>query len=182
MRALLHPVMLALLVLIGGPTAAAADLSPRTKPVSADRVLPMAVTVNGVEGGVWLLVEHDGALYAPGAAFEEWRVLLNAEIKPINFKGQSFWPLSAIPGYLSKTNFANQSVELQFSPQAFAATRLAGATAKRPVVSPVLPSLMFSYDLNYTKSELRNAPAVEDLSALTEIGLSTQLGVLLIFP
>ena len=179
MCALLHPAALVLLLLIGIHTATAADLSPTTKPVaSADRVLPMAVTVNGVEGGVWLLVEHDGALYAPGAAFEEWRVLLNAEIKPINFKGQNFWPLSAIPGYLSKTNFANQSVELQFSPQAFAATRLAGATAKRPVVSPVLPSVMFSYDLNYTKSELRNAPSVEDLSALTEIGLSIQLGVL----
>lgn len=145
---------------------------------SGDKVLPMEVTVNGARSGTWLFVERAGNLYVEREAFDEWRVIVNADTKPIEFKNQQFWPLSAVPGYNAKINFANQSVELLFSPQSFTAIRLANTVTKRPVVNPVLPSIFFNYDVNYSKSYLRAAPTPEDLSALTELGVSNNLGVL----
>lgn len=138
----------------------------------------MEVTINGTKSGTWLFVERAGVLYVQRDAFEEWRIIVNAETKPIEFKGQQYWPLYAVPGFNAKIDFANQSVNLLFSPQSFATTRLANAISKRPVVSPVLPSVFFNYDLNYSKSYLRAAPSIEDLSMLTEIGASIGLGVL----
>ena len=137
----------------------------------------MEVTINGAKSGTWLFVERAGALYVQRDAFDEWRVIVNGDTKPIEFKGQQYWPLSAVPGFNSKIDFANQSVQLLFSPQSFAITRLADPVSKRPVISPVLPSVFFNYDLNYTKSYLRAAPSLDDLSVLTELGASTTLGV-----
>lgn len=164
---------------VGIATADPKALSVTEKPITAgDRILPMEVTINGAKSGTWLFVERAGTLYVERDAFEEWRIIVNADTKAIEFKGHQYWPLSAVPGFNAKINFANQSLDLLFSPQSFAETRLAGAISKRPVISPVLPSVFFNYDLNYSKSYLQAAPTVQDLSALTEIGLSTGLGVL----
>ena len=152
------------------------DVSSTT--TSTDKILPMEVTVNGAKSGTWLFVERAGVLYVQREAFDEWRIIVNTDTKPIDFKGQPFMPLSVVPGYNAKINFANQSVELLFSPQSFTAIRLANAVSKRPVISPVLPSVFFNYDLNYTTSYLRAAPRIEDLSVLTELGYSNSLGVL----
>jgi outer membrane usher protein len=173
---------LALLICVNSATAAepSSSSSVNAKPAasSTDRVLPMEVTVNGAKSGTWLFVERAGTLYVQREAFDEWRIIVNADTKPIEFKGQQYWPLSAVPGYNAKINFANQSVELLFSPQSFTAIRLANVVSKRPVVSPVLPSVFFNYDINYSTSYLRAAPRIEDLSALTELGFSSNLGVL----
>src|SRR5512139_3408449 len=109
---------------------------------AADRILPLEVILNGVNTGTWLLLERNGAMYAPSDAFTEWRVQLPSEAKPIDFRlhDESYWPLSAIPGYSFKVDFTSQSAELAFSPEVFAGTRLAREKAARPVVSPVLPS------------------------------------------
>lgn len=145
-----------------------------------DRILPLEVVINGAKSGTWLLLERGGVMYAPFDAFEEWRVQLPPDAKPIDFKlyDQTYWPLSAVPGYKFKLDFANQSAELLFSPDAFAATRLSQKTSKRPEVSPVLPSLFLNYDFNYSTSVMRNAPTVRDLGLLTEIGASNSWGVL----
>ena len=134
--------------------------------------------INGAKSGTWLLVQRAGDLYAPRDAFEEWRVQKRADVPPIRFKGEDYWPLSAVPGYRAKIDFANQSVELLFSPDAFSATRLTQEMYKRAVVSPVLPSVFFNYDLNYTGSTLRDAPSVNDLGMLSEFGISNRWGVL----
>lgn len=175
-----HFGLLALILLMSIGTAVAyptALLLSKTLS-SNDRILPMEVTINGAKSGTWLFIERTGVLYVQRDAFEEWRIIVNAETKPIEFKGQQYWPLYAVPGFNAKIDFANQSVELLFSPQSFAATRLTGATSKRPVISPVLPSIFFNYDLNYSKSYLTDAPSTEDLSMLNEIGVSSGLGVL----
>jgi outer membrane usher protein len=145
-----------------------------------DRILPLEVVINGTKSGTWLLLEREGKLYAPYDAFVEWRVQLPDDAKPIDFKlhDQAYWPLSAVPGYKFKLDFATQSAELLFSPQAFSATRLTQERSKRPVVSPVLPSLFFNYDLNYSTSVLKNSPNVRDLGLLAEIGASNSWGVL----
>jgi len=157
---------------------AASTASPANQ--IAERILPLEVVVNGSKSGTWLLLERGGVMYAPFEAFEEWRVQLPPDAKPIDFKlhDQTYWPLSAVPGYKFKLDFANQSAELLFSPEAFAATRLTQEMSKKPVVSPVLPSVFFNYDLNYSTSILRNAPTAKDLGLLTEIGFSNSWGVL----
>lgn len=147
---------------------------------SVNRILPLEVVVNGTKSGTWLLLERGGEMYAPADAFAEWRVQLPPNAKPIDFKlqGQPYFPLSAIPGYKFKLNFADQSAELLFSPDAFAATRLTQEASKRPVVSPVLPSLFLNYDWNYLTSTQNNAPIAKDLGVITELGASNSLGVL----
>lgn len=145
---------------------------------SADKALPMEVTVNGAKGGSWLFIERAGALYVQRDAFEEWRIVLDKDVQPIEFRGQKFWPLDAVNGYKAKINFANQSVDFLFSPKSFSAVRLAKETSKPLIISPVLPSVFFNYDLNYSTSYLKAAPRIEDLSALAELGFSNNLGVL----
>lgn len=158
-------------------TCAAAAQTPPANP-GEDHVVPMEVTVNGAKSGTWLFLERGGVLYAPRDAFEDWRVELQPGTPSSDFKGVPYFPLSAVAGFEAKMDFANQSVELSFSPQAFAATRLAGQAATRPALSPVMPSLFFNYQLNYADTELRDAADIQDLGVLTELGFSTGLGVL----
>ena len=145
-----------------------------------DRILPLEVIVNGTKSGTWLLLERDDNIYAPRDAFEEWRVNLPPDAAPIDFKlyDQAYWPLAAIPGYRFKFDFASQSAELLFSPEVFASTRLIQEKSKRPVISPVLPSMFFNYDLSYSSSFLKNSADVKDLGLLSEIGASNSWGVL----
>jgi outer membrane usher protein len=163
------------------PLSRAADLPSATTITTphdmSDRISSMEVTVNGSKSGTWLFVERANTLYVQKEALDEWRILINKTALAIEFHGQSFYPLSAVPGYDAKIDFANQSVELLFAPQSFAVTKLGSITEKRPVVSPVMPSLFLNYDTNYTRSELREAPSTEDLSVLTEVGMSNGLGV-----
>ena len=155
--------------LCSAPPLAAAEL---------DRLLPLEVVINGYNSGTWLLLEYDGKLYAPHDAFEDWRVQLPAEAQSIAYKGQNYWPLFTVPGYQAKLNTAEQSLQLLFSPSVFSATRLTQEGYKKPVLSEVLPSAFFNYDLNYARSELRDAPAIEDLGLLGELGFSNGWGLL----
>lgn len=147
-------------------------------PKKLDKIIPMEVTINGAKSGTWLFLERAGALYVERDAFAEWRIIINNDTKAIAYKGQQFLPLYAIPGFDATIDFPNQSVALVFSPKSFATTRLNGAISKRPVVSEVLPSVFLNYDINYNKSYLRAAPNIEDLSVLTELGASNNLGVI----
>lgn len=145
---------------------------------ATERLLPLEVTVNGAKGGVWLLIEKLGALYAPRDAFEEWRVKADPAATAIDYRGTEYLPLAGIPGYGAKVNFGNQSVELTFSPQAFAATRLTAEVNKRPVLSPAMPSAFLNYDLSHTTLAPRNGATTRELGMLTELGFSNAWGVL----
>lgn len=142
-----------------------------------DQLMPLEVLVNGAKSGAWLLLERRGVLYAPRDAFDEWRLQVPASAEAIDFRGQSFWPLAAIPGFKSRIDYSSQTVELLFSPQAFAASRLTREVVKTPVVSPVLPSLFVNYDASYSRSSFRDSAGTGDLGVLAEAGASTSLGV-----
>lgn len=145
---------------------------------TADKIVPLEVIVNGSKTGTWLLVEHAGALHAPRDAFEEWRVRLDSNAKSINFKGQDYWPLSAVPGYRSSVNFAEQSLDLAFSAQAFAETHLGLRLSTELSIDPAVPSVFVNYDVNYQRTEVRGGASIENLGMLTEVGFSSDLGVL----
>ncbi|MBK9521590.1 MAG: hypothetical protein IPO13_08260 [Rhodocyclaceae bacterium] len=149
-----------------------------TTPAAVDHLLPMEVTVNGSQGGVWLFIERAGALYAPCEAFTEWRVRTDPDPQIIRFRGQDYCPLNQIPGYRSNINFANQSVDLQFSPNAFNETRVGLKMADTLTVDPAVPSVFFNYDVNYQRSQYRDAPNLDNLGIVSEVGYSSDLGVL----
>jgi outer membrane usher protein len=161
-----------------------AAVAPPTPPTlqagtgTAERILPLEVTVNGTKSGTWLLLERLGVLYAPREAFDEWRVQVRGETQAITYKGTEYLPLTAIPGFGAKVNFGNQSIDLTFSPQVFAATRLTTELNKKPVLSPVMPSFFANYDLNFSTVASRDASTVKDLGMLTELGFSNAWGVL----
>ena len=158
--------------------AACVCSSPSLAASEPSRLLSLEVAVNGQKTGTWLLLEQDDKLYAPSDAFEEWRVQLDPATQSVSHKGQNYWPLDTVTGYQGKLNVAEQSLDVLFSPSVFSATRLTEEANKKPVLSAVLPSAFFNYDLNYARSELRAAPAIEDLGMLGEVGISNAWGLL----
>jgi outer membrane usher protein len=138
----------------------------------------MEVTVNGTHSGTWLVLEHEGTLFAPRAAFDDWRIPLNPAAPSITFKGQTYSSLAAVPGYRSTVNFADQSLELLFSPEAFSRSHIGSTRSLVPEVGAAIPSVFLNYDLNYQRVESRLSDAQQDLGMLTEIGYSSAWGVL----
>jgi outer membrane usher protein len=158
-------------------TSHAETNAPRVK-TSTDRVTPLEVIVNGTRSGTWLMVEHDNALYAPRAAFEDWRIALKATAPHINFRGEEYWALASVAGYRSTLNIADQSLDVLFSPDAFARTQLGSPVSKVPAIGATLTSVFLNYDLTYQRTESSARNTLQNLGMLGEIGISSGLGVL----
>lgn len=151
---------------------AAAEAEPAT------RIIPLEVSVNGARAGSWVLMERGGALYAQPEAFEEWRINRDPRAPALVYRGETWYPLGSLPGYSARFNLAEQSLQLNFSPAAFATTRVSQPVAERPAVSRPLTTVFANYDLSYTRSDLRGLSATNDVGALTELGVSGSAGVL----
>ncbi len=171
------PLVLSLWLGVSG-LAVSQTVLAKPSAVAAERPLPLDVVVNGSKTGTWLLIEREGLLYAPKDAFDEWRVSLRPSVQSIRIKDIEYFPLAGVPGFESDLNYADQSINIKFSPLAFSATQLQQERSKQPVVTSVLPSVFVNYDLNYAASVLRAAPTVKDLGLLSEIGASNEWGVL----
>jgi outer membrane usher protein len=154
------------------PPSAATDASRR------DRILPLEVSVNGAKASSWTLLERDGTLYAPVDAFDEWRLNRAPGVASITHLGQQWFPLASVPGFKAQMNYANQSVDLVFSPSAFAATRLGSGAAERPPVTEAAPAVFVNYDLNFNQSTARESSTIRDLGGLAEVGFANRWGVL----
>ncbi|WP_167772855.1 fimbria/pilus outer membrane usher protein [Ramlibacter humi] len=156
------------------------DLAPMpatARNEAGTRLLPLEVIVNGSRSGNWLLLERDGALHAPEEAFTEWRLARPAQA-PVEFRGQRWHPLSSVAGFEPVLDPVSQVLQLQFSPAAFAATRLSPEAAPRPPVTPAIPAAFLNYDVDFTAQSQRGAAATRDFGALLEAGLSGSAGVL----
>ena len=140
--------------------------------------MPLAVVINGASSGIWVLVQRGGVLYAPADAFEDWRLEVAPNAPSITFRGQKYIALTAIPGFEAKLDVATQTVDLKFSPKAFATLRMTSQIEERPKPSPVLPSVFFNYDVSYQHSIVKGDRGTRDLGVLSEAGLSTGWGVL----
>ncbi len=161
---------------LGGPWSPAA--AQQGQGATRERLIPLEVTINGSQGGSWALLERDGTLYAPAEAFDEWRVNRRPDAAPLSLRGQLWYPLGSVPGFQAQLNLANQSVDLVFSPAAFAATRVAGSEESRPPLSPVEPALFLNFDTNLSYNKPRAAKATQEVGALAEVGWATNWGVL----
>ena len=163
------------------PAASPSSNAPESR-LAGDRLLPLEVFINSSKGGVWTLLERKGVLYAPDEAFEEWRLSHRPSAEGIEFQGQKWYALSAIPGFEARLNFATQSIDLVFSPSAFNDLRLTQEVMPRPPLSPTIPALFVNYDVNYAVNRLRHSvdagATAKDLGILTELGASGQWGLL----
>ena len=157
-----------------------ASLPSAVQPIQSTppRMMPLEITVNGAAAGSWVLMERSGVLYAPSDAFEEWRVNRRSNAEPVMHQGQSWYALTAVPGFSAQLNAANQSLELKFSPSAFAATRLTQPVAERPKLSPSVLAGFVNYDISYTRGSSPGLTATQNLGALMEFGVSNDWGVL----
>ena len=176
-----------------GLASASADNSRRDTPTiprrlqqpasvesSANRIqqLPLEVSINGEEVGSWVLLERDGTLFAPVDAFTEWRINRRPSAEPMLYQGRQWYALSSVPGFESKRNFSNQSVELKFSPQAFASTRLTPPASERLALTTPALSGFANYDISYTYAGASGSAATNDMGVLLELGVSSGWGVL----
>lgn len=160
------------------PPTPPAGLPPVKRDAPRLRLLPLEVTVNGGPVGSWTLLERDGVLYATADAFEEWRLTRLSTLEPFPYRDQLWYPLSAVPGFEAQLNFANQSVDLRFLPQAFASTRLATPLQLRPTLTPASLATFLNYDLSLTQAVRKGATTTRDLGGLFEIGVTGGWGVL----
>jgi len=146
--------------------------------LSAFKLRPLEVTVNGARAGDWVLLERDGVLYAPKAAFDEWRVLLRPNALSVDVRGQQHFALSDVAGFEAKIDPATQSLALTFAAKSFESTLQQEAQAIKLKPDTVLSSVFFNYDVNLAFNKPTGAPGSRDMGALTEIGVSTNAGVL----
>lgn len=174
-------IMAAVLIWIT-PAAATAQETRPSAPAGAtpvlDRIVPLEAIINGARAGAWPFVERQGGLFVGPDAIEEWRLRMPADTQPIRVRGVDFYPLAAFPGYSARVNFTTLAVDLSFSPDAFAGTRLTlERELQRPKPTPVLPSAFLNYDLNLQRSTARGNTASIDAGALLEAGVSGEWGV-----
>jgi outer membrane usher protein len=144
----------------------------------ADKFLSLEVLVNGVNGGVWPILDRDGVLYAPKTAFAEWRLVPQTKAVPVQVKGQTYLALSSVPGFQWTINYPAQTLDVQFSPAAFNATRVANEGVKRAATSAALFGGFLNYDINATRSKYTGTVNSNDVGAVVELGLTGSAGVL----
>ena len=153
-------------------------LAPEESGASRIQLLPLEININGEEVGSWVLFERDGILFAPLDAFTEWRINRRPGAESVVYQGQQWYALSSVPGFESKRNFSNQSVELKFAPQAFASTRLTQPVSERLALTTPALSGFANYDISYTHSAASGSAGTNDMGVLLELGVSSGWGVL----
>lgn len=143
---------------------------------TAERVLPLDVTVNKTPGGIWPIVSRAGVLHAPVEAFAVWRIEVPADTPTVDYRGLRYHPLPAIPGLDSRLDTEKNVLDLSVQAGAFAATRLTRELSTMLPRSEALPTLFLNYDINYNQAF--GISAGRDIGALGEAGWSSPWGVL----
>ena len=154
------------------------ESGPDALPQDKARLIPLEIFINGARAGDWVLLDLNGVLLAPIDAFEEWRLIRRSDVPGVPYRGQLYYPLSSVPGFEAHLNALNQSLDLKFLPSAFATTRLIQEAQRGAKVTEPLTSVFLNYDVSYTQQNFSGQLTTRDLGALTELGLSSRLGVL----
>jgi outer membrane usher protein len=154
------------------------SVAGRAQNAIADKFLSLEVVVNGVNGGTWPILDRSGVLYAPKTAFSEWRLVPQAKAVPVQVRGQTYLALSSVPGFQWNINYAAQTLDVQFSANAFSATRLSDDAVKRAATSEAMLGAFVNYDVNATRSQYTGTTNSNDVGAIVELGLTGSFGVL----
>jgi len=143
-----------------------------------ERVFPLDVIVNGTAGGIWPILERNGALFVPVDAFAAWRMKVPPDSEATQYKGLRYFPIASLPGAVVKLDSQNYLLNLTVAAESFAGTRLqlSRELAERPVLDPVVPSTFLNYDLSYTRAS--GTTTSVDMGMLGEAGWSGGLGLL----
>ena len=149
-----------------------ARAQPTATTRGTERLRPLEVRINQAKAGVWTLLERDGSLYAPEDALTEWRLNHPPAGSTIQVRGETWFPLNAIPGFEALFNEIEQSVDLVFSAAAFATTRLTRVGPERIVLSPVEPAVFLNYDLSGDHSAPRGQPSQQSLGMLGDLNVA----------
>lgn len=153
--------------------------TPSASATPAPHLQWVEVSINQTPVGPWTLLDHGGELHATPEMLGQWRLLVPASLVGIEFRGATWLPLHALPGYRARFDFSNQSLQLEFAPEAFIATRMQPAAPRPIALSKVAPAVFLNYDLSHTRSSGAGQAASQSTGALTEIGLSTPVGTLI---
>ncbi len=158
---------------------AVASVQASSQPVQ--RLMPLEARVNGDPSGTWAFLDVAGHLHVTEDALEAWRLKPQANAAPLTHRGQQWHRLDSLAGHQSRLNLADQSVDLVFSPHAFAATRLATDKGETLPLNPSVTAAFVNYDFNFNHSQI-NGPTssvtTKDLSALAEVGITAPWGLL----
>ena len=105
------------------------------------------VMINQAPAGQWMLLDKDGELYATNEILQQWRLVSPAGLATVDFRGASWAPLHALPGYRARFDFSNQSLQLEFAPEAFITTQMKPNAVGPVVLSKVSPAV---FPVSYT--------------------------------
>lgn len=150
--------------------------APQTPAVeTAERVLPVEVSINRGPGGIWPIVSRGGILYAPVEAFAQWRLQVRPDTPVMEYRGFRYYPIPAVPGVQTELDEAKATLDLRVPGGAFAATRLTRELTSVLPRSPVVPAVFVNYDLNFSRT---GGPVpTSGLGVLGEAGWSGRWGV-----
>ncbi len=120
---------------VGAPAhAAGAQASPRP---SLEQVLTLDISVNGVKTGRWSLLDRNGILYAPKAAFAAWKVSPRPKAESVEHQGQIYLPLASVPGFEARILPKERRAAITFGKAELAAT---GESSPNASTAPALPT------------------------------------------
>lgn len=114
--------------------------------------------------------DPDKSLYARGADMKRWR-LHPPDVKPLEYAGDKFYPLKAIPGLSYSVDMANLTVQITAPASAFSGTYIDGLHQKNPPPQPTPLGGFLNYDFLGT-----HGAAYTNINGLFEAGLFNNWG------
>jgi outer membrane usher protein len=119
---------------------------------------------------VLILKDRQGALYAAEKDLQNWRMRIPG-VPPVSFKGARYYPLSALPGIIVKSDEATQSLNIEVKPETFMSTVINASRTALPPPIPPSPGMFFNYDVIAERSN-----GFSSGSGLFEVGAFNAFG------
>ncbi len=142
------------------------------------RILPLEIKINGVDGGLWPVVERSGAYFAPLEALESWRLQRGSSAVTMDYRGLSYVSLSSLPGVTVNLDATLNELNLTVAADMFAATRLKRSSDATVKPDASVPALFLNYDVSADFARPTSSPATSSLGVNGELGLSSDWGLL----
>lgn len=120
----------------------AAWAAGNTEPTAAGLTISVDVTLNGVQVGRWPVLDRQGVVLAPEAAWARWALRRPASAPAVQQDGQTWYPLMSLRGSEMRLYPAEHRMELSVSPDQLAGVPAPAEMAVRPVTQPSAPALL----------------------------------------